>query len=216
MRKAAEEAGRDPAAVRIYAEVVVAPDATAAEILSAVQVRAVTYFTIRDLGAQLIAMNGWDPAPMEQLLADPRFLNIEGQKGTHAELRERMKRGDRRAAAALARARCGRRQLLKPSRGACSSIAAPVPTKSCCTGPHRTVSGLWCERMASSELPLRASADRSRARSARSRRGSPRGCKSPDLRIVAWRSAGAGNSADTFFATVSGDLEGAGARHARW
>src|SRR5271155_4560141 len=91
VRKAAEQAGRDPAAVRIYAEVVVAPDATAAEIQSAVQVRAVTYFTIRDLGAQIIAMNGWDPAPMERLLADPRFLNIEGQKGTHAELRERMK-----------------------------------------------------------------------------------------------------------------------------
>ena len=90
VRKAAKEAGRDPAAVRIYAEVVVAPDAGAAEILSAVQVRAVTYFTVRDLGAQLIAMNGWDPAPMEQLLADPRFLNIEGQKGTHAELRARM------------------------------------------------------------------------------------------------------------------------------
>jgi 5,10-methylenetetrahydromethanopterin reductase len=91
VRKSAEEAGRDPTAVRIYAEVVVAPDASAAEILSAVHVRAVTYFTVRDLGAQLIAMNGWDPAPMEQLLADPRFLNIEGQKGTHAELRERMK-----------------------------------------------------------------------------------------------------------------------------
>ena len=68
-----------------------APDATAAEIQSAVQVRAVTYFTVRDLGSQLIAMNGWDPEPMERLLADPRFLNIEGQKGTHAELRERMR-----------------------------------------------------------------------------------------------------------------------------
>jgi probable F420-dependent oxidoreductase len=90
VRQAATEAGRDPAAVKVYAEVVVAPDCGEAEILSAVKVRAVTYFTIRDLGAQLIAMNGWDPAPMEKLLADPRFLNIEGQKGTHAELRERM------------------------------------------------------------------------------------------------------------------------------
>lgn len=91
VRKAADQAGRDPAAVRIYAEVVVAPDATAAEIQSAVQVRAVTYFTIRDLGSQIIAMNGWDAVPMERLLADPRYLNIEGQKGTHAELRERMR-----------------------------------------------------------------------------------------------------------------------------
>jgi 5,10-methylenetetrahydromethanopterin reductase len=91
VRKAAEEAGRDPSAVRIYAEVVVAPDASDAEIISAVKIRAVTYFTIRDLGGQLVAMNGWDPAPLERLLADVRFLNIEGQKGTHEELRERMK-----------------------------------------------------------------------------------------------------------------------------
>jgi 5,10-methylenetetrahydromethanopterin reductase len=91
VRQAAKEAGRDPAAVKIYAEVVVAPDATEEAIQSAVKVRAVTYFTIRDLGGQLVAMNGWDPAPMERLLADPRFLNIEGQKGTHEELRTRMK-----------------------------------------------------------------------------------------------------------------------------
>ena len=91
VRKAAEEAGRDPGTVKIYAEVVVAPDATQAEILSAVKIRAITYFTIRDLGSQLVAMNQWDGAPMERLLADPRLLNIEGQKGTHQELRERMK-----------------------------------------------------------------------------------------------------------------------------
>jgi 5,10-methylenetetrahydromethanopterin reductase len=91
VRKAAEEAGRDPAAVRVYAEVMVAPDAIAAEIESAIHVRAVNYFAVRDLGAQLIAMNGWDPAPMERLLGDPRFLDIEGQEGTYAELGERMK-----------------------------------------------------------------------------------------------------------------------------
>lgn len=90
VRNAAEEAGRDPASVRMYAEVMVAPDATEAEILSAVKARAVTYFTLRDLGAQLIAMNGWDPAPMEQLLADPRFLDIERQTATPTELRERL------------------------------------------------------------------------------------------------------------------------------
>jgi 5,10-methylenetetrahydromethanopterin reductase len=91
VRKAADEAGRDPKAVKIYAEVVVAPDASEAEIVSAVQIRAITYFTIRDLGGQIVAMNEWDSGPLEQLLADPRFLNIEGQKGTHEELRGRMK-----------------------------------------------------------------------------------------------------------------------------
>jgi len=38
--------------------------------------------------------------------------------------------------------------------------------------------------------------------------------ESPDLEIVAWRSAGAGNSADTFFATVTGHMPG-GAREMR-
>jgi len=33
--------------------------------------------------------------------------------------------------------------------------------------------------------------------------------KVPDLNVVAWRSAGSGNSADTFFATVAGIFEGA-------
>jgi aminoglycoside phosphotransferase (APT) family kinase protein len=32
--------------------------------------------------------------------------------------------------------------------------------------------------------------------------------RAPDLRLLAWRSAGAGNSADTFFATVAGVIEG--------
>lgn len=89
VKRAAEEAGRDPAAVKIYSEVVVAPDGDDEQVMSAVKMRAITYFTIRDLGAQLIAMNGWDPAPMEKLLADPRYFNIEGQKGTHEEVRAR-------------------------------------------------------------------------------------------------------------------------------
>ena len=71
VRTAAEEAGRDPSAVRIYAEVVVAPDASDAEIVSAVKIRAITYFTIRDLGGQLVAMNGWDAAPLERLRMKP-------------------------------------------------------------------------------------------------------------------------------------------------
>ncbi|HEY3850855.1 MAG TPA: TIGR03857 family LLM class F420-dependent oxidoreductase [Steroidobacteraceae bacterium] len=91
VRAAAEAAGRDPASVKVYAEVVVAPDASEADILSAVSMRAVTYFTIRDLGGQLVAMNGWDAAPLERLLADSRYVNIEGQKGTHEELRAKMK-----------------------------------------------------------------------------------------------------------------------------
>ena len=90
VRKAADQAGRDPAAVRIYAEVVVAPDATAAEIHPPLSSRSHLLHRPRS-GLADIAMNGWDPVPMEQLLADPRYLNIEGQKGTHAELRERMR-----------------------------------------------------------------------------------------------------------------------------
>jgi probable F420-dependent oxidoreductase len=70
IREAAERAGRDPAAIRISATVVMAqdtiPDETRADILDA---RAVSYFMHRDIGSALVAMNGWDMQPVEDLIA---------------------------------------------------------------------------------------------------------------------------------------------------
>lgn len=90
VRRAAETAGRDPASVKVYAEIVVAPDTTPEETAIIVRARAVTYFSLRENGTQLIKMNGWDLAPMEQLLADPRYAEIERQKLSHAEFRSRL------------------------------------------------------------------------------------------------------------------------------
>jgi|SRR5271169_485506 len=91
VRQAAQEAGRDPLAVKIYSEVVVAPDCSEEQIMSTVYQRAITYFSVKDIGANLIKMNSWDTAPVDALLANPRFLNIESQKGSHDELRARMR-----------------------------------------------------------------------------------------------------------------------------
>jgi probable F420-dependent oxidoreductase len=88
VQEAARRAGRDPKAVRVYAQVVVAPDATPEERAVAVDARAVTYFTLPELGRQIVAMNGWDPRPVEALLADPRLANIEMQKHSHAQMRQ--------------------------------------------------------------------------------------------------------------------------------
>lgn len=88
VQEAAVRAGRDPKSVRVYSQVVVAPDSTAQETAVAVDARAVTYFTLPELGRQIAAINGWDPKPVETLLADPRFAGIEMQKHTHEQMRK--------------------------------------------------------------------------------------------------------------------------------
>lgn len=89
VRDAAKQAGRDPATVKIYAEVVVAPDCSDEQITNTVRARAATYFTLRDLGRHIITANRWDPSPMHRLLADPRFANLELQAGTPEQFRAR-------------------------------------------------------------------------------------------------------------------------------
>jgi probable F420-dependent oxidoreductase len=77
-RAAAESAGRDPAAVRVYATVVVAPDLPEAEEQAVVAARAVTYLQIPGFGERLAAVNGWDPKPLEYLRAHPMLANLRG------------------------------------------------------------------------------------------------------------------------------------------
>jgi probable F420-dependent oxidoreductase len=88
VHEAAIKAGRDPKSIRMYAQVVVAPDSTAEEKAVAVDARAVTYFTLPELGLQIATMNGWDPKPVQTLLADPRFAGIEMQKHSHEQMRK--------------------------------------------------------------------------------------------------------------------------------
>jgi 5,10-methylenetetrahydromethanopterin reductase len=83
VRKAAADAGRDPARVRVHATVVSAPDLTAEEEGAVVAARALTYFQIPGFGENLAAANGWDPAPLAILRAHPMFTGIRGAADHH-------------------------------------------------------------------------------------------------------------------------------------
>jgi 5,10-methylenetetrahydromethanopterin reductase len=78
-RNAAAEAGRDPASVRIYGMVVIAPDCTPEQVDTRVRARAVTYFNAPGLAQQLVSMNGWDNAYLEKLAAHPLVVALRGR-----------------------------------------------------------------------------------------------------------------------------------------
>ncbi|RHW28957.1 TIGR03857 family LLM class F420-dependent oxidoreductase [Nocardioides immobilis] len=89
VRAAAEEAGRDPAAVRIYATVVTASGLAPDEEAAVVGARAVTYYQIPGFGEQLATVNGWDPGDLDRLRAHPTLAGIKGAADsvrTRAEL----------------------------------------------------------------------------------------------------------------------------------
>lgn len=78
VRVAASETGRDPAAVRVYATVVVAPDLAPVEEDAVVGGRAVTYFQIPKFGEKLAAANGWGTEPLDRLRAHPSLAGVRG------------------------------------------------------------------------------------------------------------------------------------------
>lgn len=78
VRAGAEAAGRDPAAVKIVATVVTAPDLTDDQELAVVGGRAVTYYQIPDFGELLAGVNGWDPAGLTALRTHPMLANVRG------------------------------------------------------------------------------------------------------------------------------------------
>ena len=70
VREAAEQAGRDPHKITVYAIVVAAPDTLSPEERSNVlEARAVSYFMHHEIGLPIIKMNGWDQAPIDQIVA---------------------------------------------------------------------------------------------------------------------------------------------------
>jgi 5,10-methylenetetrahydromethanopterin reductase len=78
VRTAAEQSGRNPADIRIYATVVVAPELPPDEELAVVAARAVTYFQIEGYGENLARVNGWDPAPLGTLRSHPMLSSVSG------------------------------------------------------------------------------------------------------------------------------------------
>jgi 5,10-methylenetetrahydromethanopterin reductase len=71
VRAAAVAAGRDPAQIRIVANVIVAADLPREEEEAVVGGRAVTYLQSKTLGPLLAETNGWDKSPLERLRAHP-------------------------------------------------------------------------------------------------------------------------------------------------
>jgi 5,10-methylenetetrahydromethanopterin reductase len=89
VRGAAEKAGRDPTAVRVYATVITASGMSPEEEAAVVGGRAVTYFQIPGFGEQLAEANDWDTAPLARLRAHPQVSRVKGAadfKSTRAEL----------------------------------------------------------------------------------------------------------------------------------
>jgi 5,10-methylenetetrahydromethanopterin reductase len=64
VRDAAEGAGRDPDAVTIFHQHVIAPDLSEEDTGRAVWTRAAAYFSLPGFGEPILEMNGWDPAPL--------------------------------------------------------------------------------------------------------------------------------------------------------
>ncbi|HVU72884.1 MAG TPA: TIGR03857 family LLM class F420-dependent oxidoreductase [Mycobacteriales bacterium] len=71
VRKAAEEAGRDPASVRVVTTLVSAPDLSPERTAIAARARAISYFQVQGLGEQLAGWNDWDPAVLTAIREHP-------------------------------------------------------------------------------------------------------------------------------------------------
>jgi len=76
VRAGAEEAGRDPASVKVWAVLATLHEPDHERLLRGVTGRMATYF--QAYGDALVTMNGWDPAPLEAFRADPVVQSVPG------------------------------------------------------------------------------------------------------------------------------------------
>ncbi len=78
VRRGAEKAGRDPAAVKVWAVVATACDPDEETWLRAIVARMATYLQAPDLADLLIAINDWDPAVLESFRANETVAGMRG------------------------------------------------------------------------------------------------------------------------------------------
>jgi probable F420-dependent oxidoreductase len=76
VRAGAEEAGRDPASVRVWSVLCTIHQPDDERLLRGVTGRMATY--LQAYGDALVAMNGWDPAPLERFRADAVVQSVPG------------------------------------------------------------------------------------------------------------------------------------------
>ena len=86
VRAGADEAGRDPAAVRVWSVLATLHEPDEERRLRGVTGRMATY--LQAYGDALVAMNGWDPAPLERFRADEVVASIAGAIDAKATLSE--------------------------------------------------------------------------------------------------------------------------------
>jgi len=87
---AAEKAGRDPASVRIYHNIIVAPDLPRDEEEAVVGGRAITYLQTPGFGEIIVKTNDWDPAVLDDIRNHPQMLNMKGDNADQAFTREQL------------------------------------------------------------------------------------------------------------------------------
>jgi probable F420-dependent oxidoreductase len=83
VRDAAERAGRDPASLKIYHELVAAPDMAQEEIDEVVGARIAAYFSMPGLGDLILESNGWDGSRLDayrETLARSIAANDSGER----------------------------------------------------------------------------------------------------------------------------------------
>jgi len=76
VRAGAEAAGRDPASVKLWSVLATIHEPDDERLLRGVTGRMATYLQV--YGDALVAMNGWDPAPLERFRADAVVQSVPG------------------------------------------------------------------------------------------------------------------------------------------
>ena len=90
VREAAEKAGRDPLSVKIYHNIIVAPDLAKAEEEAVVGGRAITYLQAQGFGEVMVETNGWDKAVLDKIRNHPQMLSMKGVNADQAFTREQL------------------------------------------------------------------------------------------------------------------------------
>jgi 5,10-methylenetetrahydromethanopterin reductase len=90
VRDAAEKAGRDPMAVRIYHNIIVAPDLPQDEEDAVVRGRAITYFELPGFGDLIVDINEWDKGVLDQIRAHPKIAALNGKPADQAYTRQEL------------------------------------------------------------------------------------------------------------------------------
>ncbi len=90
VRDAAEKAGRDPMSVRIYHNIIVAPDLPKDEEDAVVRGRAITYFELPGFGDLIVEINEWDKAVLDKVRAHPKIASLGGKPADQAYTRQEL------------------------------------------------------------------------------------------------------------------------------